>query len=102
MILLREFPVAQAGVVTVNDVALAGDLQSATVYVGVIGTPQQRKQVLARLDEQTKRLQGLVGAAVSLKHTPLLRFALDDSVERGNRVLRILDEIEKGLPRGPA
>jgi ribosome-binding factor A len=40
----------------------------------------------------------LLGRAVVLKHTPRLRFVLDDSIERGNRVLAILAEIERTLP----
>ena len=49
-ILLREFPVSEAGLLTVNEVALAGDLQSAVVYVGVVGSPEQRRQGLAALN----------------------------------------------------
>jgi len=33
-----------------------------------------------------------------LKYTPRLRFVRDDSVERGNRVLQILEELERTLP----
>jgi ribosome-binding factor A len=38
---------------------------------------------------------------VRLKYTPRLRFVLDDSVERGDRVLRLIEEIEKSLPSEP-
>ena len=47
------------------------------------------------LEKHRKRIQGLLGRAIILKYTPQLRFLLDDSVERGNRVLKILDELEK-------
>ena len=97
-ILLREFPVAEAGVISVNDVEVAGDLHSAVAYVGVVGSPAQRQRAAELIREQRKRIQGLVGAAVVLKYTPELRFVLDDSIARGNRVLRIIEEIEKTLP----
>jgi ribosome-binding factor A len=97
-ILLREFSVAEAGVISVNEVAVAGDLHSAVAYVGVVGSAAQRKRALELLREHRKRIQGMVGAAVVLKYTPALRFILDDSVTRGNRVLQILEEIEKTLP----
>src|SRR5437867_11069264 len=90
-VIRREIPVAEAGLITVNDVGLAGDLQSATVFVGIIGTADQQRKALALLKKQRLRIQGLVGRAVVLKYTPRLRFARDDSVERGNRVLKILD-----------
>lgn len=97
-LLLREFPVAQAGVLSVNEVKLAGDLQSAVVYVGVVGTEYQRQKTIPLLNEKRAFIQALLGNAVVLRHTPVLRFVLDDSVERGNRVLHLIEEIEKTLP----
>ncbi|MBM3884005.1 MAG: 30S ribosome-binding factor RbfA [Verrucomicrobia bacterium] len=97
-LLLREFAAADVGLLSVNEVQLTGDLQSATVYVGMVSTPAQKKRALLLLEEHRKRLQSLVGAAVVLKYTPELRFVADESIARGNRVLQILDEIEKTLP----
>jgi len=94
----REIPVGEAGLITVNDVAVAGDLQSASVFVGIVGTAQQQRKGLELLKTQRLRIQGMVGRAVVLKYTPKLRFVLDDSVERGNRVLQILDELQRPLP----
>jgi ribosome-binding factor A len=93
--LRREFPVSETGLVTVNDVAVAGDMKSATVFVSVLGKADQQKRTFAVLEEHRKRIQSLVARAVVLKYTPTLRFVLDDSIERGNRVLSIIDEIEK-------
>jgi ribosome-binding factor A len=41
-----------------------------------------------------------VGRSIVLKYTPALRFVLDDSVVRGNRVLAIIEELDKSA--GPA
>ena len=97
-VIRREIPVDQAGLITVNDVGVAGDLQSATVFVGIIGTAEQQRKALEVLSKERLRIQGLVGRAVVLKYTPKLRFELDVSVERGNRVLEILEEIERSRP----
>lgn len=99
-LLLREFPSSEAGFLSVNDVAVSGDLHSAVVYVGVVGTADQQKRALALLQEHRLRIQSLVGAAIVLKYTPQLRFVLDDSVARGNRVLQILDELDRTPPPG--
>jgi ribosome-binding factor A len=93
-IVRREIPVGSAGLITVNDVKITSDLQSATVYIGVLGNEDQRKKALAELEQHRKRIQGLVGKAVVLKYTPQLRFHLDESIEQGNRVLKIIDELE--------
>ena len=44
--LRRELPVAQAGLVTANEVDVAGDLKTAKVYVGILGTTEQKKLAL--------------------------------------------------------
>ncbi|MFO1498115.1 MAG: 30S ribosome-binding factor RbfA [Verrucomicrobiota bacterium] len=97
-ILRREVSLNDAGMITVTDVDVSKDLQMATVYVGIIGTEGQVKLGMELLQKERKRIQGLVGRAVVLKYTPQLRFVLDDSVSRGNRVLAILDEIERSSP----
>jgi ribosome-binding factor A len=97
-VIRREIPVGEAGLISVNDVGVAGDLKSATVFVGIVGTAEQQRKSFEVLNRERLRLQGLVGRAIVLKYTPKLRFVRDDSVERGNRVLQIIDEIERTLP----
>ncbi|MBM3834205.1 MAG: 30S ribosome-binding factor RbfA [Verrucomicrobia bacterium] len=94
-VIRRELPIDQAGIITVNDVEVSPDLHSATVFVGVVGTEEQRKRGLTLLQNERKKIQGMVGRAIVLKYTPQLRFVMDESVSRGNRVLEILDEIER-------
>ena len=94
----REFNVSDTGLISVNDVDPAGDLKSAVVYVSILGNADQQKRGLQRLNEHRIRLQALVAHAVVLKYTPLLKFVLDDSIVRGNRVLEIIEEIEKTGP----
>jgi ribosome-binding factor A len=98
----REFLVSEAGLITVNDVDLAGDLKSATVFVSILGSPDQQKRGCQMLNEHRIRIQGLVARDVVLKYTPTLKFVFDDSIVRGNRVLQIMEELEKSTPAGDA
>jgi ribosome-binding factor A len=93
--LRREFPVSEAGLISVNEVDVAGDLKSASVFISILGSTDRQKRGFQLLEQHRKRIQGLVGRSVVLKYTPTLRFVLDDSVVRGNRVLQIIEEIEK-------
>jgi ribosome-binding factor A len=97
-VIRKEFPVSESGLVTVNDVDVSGDLQSAVVFISILGNADQQKRGLALLSRHRKRIQAQVGRAVVLKYTPKLRFLMDDSVARGNRVLQIIDELEKTAP----
>lgn len=94
----RDFPVDQAGLVTVNDVEISGDLRLAKVFIGILGNPDQQRTGLVMLQKNRVRIQGLVAKSVILKYTPQLRFVVDESVARGNRVLDILAELERESP----
>jgi ribosome-binding factor A len=94
----REFEVSEAGLITVNDVDVAGDLHSALVFISILGGPDQQKRGFSLLKRHRNRIQGLVSRAVVLKYTPRLRFLMDDAIVRGNKVLSILEEVEKTLP----
>ena len=91
----REFHVNEAGLISVNDVDVAGDLKSAIVFISIFGNPVQQKRGLQLLTDNRIRIQGLVARAVVLKYTPTLKFVFDDSLVRGNRVLQIIEELEK-------
>lgn len=94
----REIPVEQAGLITVNEVELAGDLRLATVFIGILGSAEQRKTGLSLLHKNRTRIQGLVSKSVTLKYSPRLRFVMDEAISRGNRVLDIIAELERTTP----
>ena len=99
-ILRRELPVDQAGLITVNDVDLSGDLRNAKVFVGFLGSAEQQRTGLSLLQKNRVRIQNLMAKSVFLKYIPRLNFVMDDSVVRGNRVLKIIAELEQN--GGPA
>ncbi|HTL73424.1 MAG TPA: 30S ribosome-binding factor RbfA [bacterium] len=100
----REFHVNDVGLITVNDIDVGGDLRTAVVFITILGNADQQKHGLQVLEQNRIRIQGLVAKSVILKYTPTLKFIVDDSIVRGNRVLQILDELEKTSPAdgGPA
>ena len=94
----REFHVNEVGLITVNDIDVGGDLRTAVVFISILGKPEQQKRGLQVLEENRIHLQQLVSKSVILKYTPTLKFIVDDSLVRGNRVLQILDELDKTSP----
>jgi len=100
-VIRREFEVSEFGLITVNDVDVSGDLHSAVVFISILGTAEQQKRGLHLLTRHRKRIQGLVARSVVLKYTPTLKFQVDASVVRGNRVLEIIEELEKTAPTTP-
>jgi len=80
------------GFVTVTDVDTSPDLRAARVYVSVLGTEEERDRSLEGLRSSHGFLQGKIASAMRMKRTPTLTFEYDDSVERGDRITRLLDE----------
>jgi ribosome-binding factor A len=100
-LLKRELSIAitrelafDGALVTVNQVDVTPDLKSAHVFVSVLGS-KTPFAVTEKLEENRVMLQTELSRKVVLKYTPHLIFHLDNSTERGSRIIEILQEIEK-------
>ena len=80
--------------VSVNAVDVTPDLKNAHVFVSILGSANSAS-VIDRLEAHRPALQAELSRHVVLKYTPHLVFHLDDSIERGARVLEILQDLEK-------
>jgi ribosome-binding factor A len=87
--------------VTVTGVEVSRDLENAWVYVSVLGTEEQVQEALDGLKSATGFLRREIAAALPLRIVPHLMFRLDDSLERGMRIDRLLDTIIKTTPSTP-
>lgn len=98
------------GFVTVTGAKMSPDLREATVYVSIHSstTPPsdaaapatgaaeaERERTMEGLAAAAGFLQREVSRALRLRHTPHLRFVYDESVERGDRIERLLREAKE-------
>jgi ribosome-binding factor A len=83
----------EGALVSINDVDVTADMRIAHVFVSVLGS-SQRENVMNKLEENRPALQAALSRKVVLKYTPHLVFHLDKSIERGARVIEIIQEIE--------
>lgn len=95
----REFNF-EAKLVTVQQVDVTPDLKNAHVFISIIGEPSEKRDAINQLQDKRAHLQRELAKRVILKYTPHLHFKRDEAVERGSRVLHILDELN--LPEEPA
>jgi ribosome-binding factor A len=80
------------GFVTVTEVNTSPDLRTARVYVSVLGPEAERDRALEGLQSAHGYLQGKIASAMRMKRTPTLTFEYDESVDRGDRISRLLDQ----------
>ncbi len=83
-----------AGFISVTEVRLSADLQLARVYLSVFGGRRSPAEVLDHLEEhEMGRLRHQLAKAVRLRYTPQLKFYIDDSLDRAQRIEAILDRV---------
>jgi ribosome-binding factor A len=87
------------GMVSVTDVDVSGDLQHAKVYVSIYGTEEAKAETMAGLKSATGYVRSELGSRVRLRRTPEVVFIEDHSIERGTKVLSLLNQLE--LQRKP-
>lgn len=96
----REVADPRIGFVTVTSVETDPDLRHARVWVSIIGGTAERSQALEALDHTMGFIRRELGTRLRLKRIPDLHVRLDDSIERGTRVLQLIDSIETGREPG--
>jgi ribosome-binding factor A len=92
----REVTDPGIGFVTVTNVETAPDLSRARVWVSVIGSEEKRKETLAALRRAMPFIRHSLGTKIRLRKIPELDVRLDDSIELGTRVLKIINDLEAG------
>ncbi len=83
------------GFVTVQWVKVSPDLQNARVYYTVLGDARARKDTARALDRALPFLRREIAQRLRLRRAPELAFHYDESVERGERIEQLLDEIRQ-------
>ena len=84
-----------AGMVSVTDVDVSGDLQHAKIYVSIYGTDEARAETMAGLKSATGYVRRELGRRVRLRRTPEVVFIEDRALERGDRMLALLNQLSQ-------
>jgi ribosome-binding factor A len=79
--------------VTITQVRVARNLRNATVSVSILGHEHERGAMMRKLAHRHAEFQRLINRDMKLKYTPVLQFVLDQSIEKGDHVLGILDKL---------
>jgi len=95
-ILQREVDDPRIGFATITDVETAPDLRHAKVLVSVIGQAEERRATLAAMGRAMPFVRHELGKTLRIRRIPDLHIELDDTAERGTRVLQLLDELGSG------
>jgi ribosome-binding factor A len=93
-LLQREMKDPRLGFATITRVETARDLGHARVFVSVYGSEEERERSMTALRDAAPWLRRQLAARLTLRTVPELSLRRDDSIEAGDRVLKLLREIE--------
>ena len=84
-----------AGMVSVTNVVVAGDLQHAKIFVSIYGNDEAKAETMEGLKSATGYVRSQLGHRVQLRRTPEVIFLQDDSLERGDQMLILLNKLSQ-------
>ncbi len=95
VILQRQMKDPRIGFVSVTDVELSADLRHAKIFVSILGDADAKSRTMAGLESAQGFIRTELARRIRLRHFPAVLFKLDDSIERGARVERLLREVSE-------
>ncbi|MGF1539796.1 MAG: 30S ribosome-binding factor RbfA [Pleurocapsa sp.] len=82
-----------AGMVSITDVNVSGDLQHAKIFVSIYGTEEAKIETMEGLKSSVTYVRRELGHRMRLRRTPTVVFLEDHSLERGDKMLNLLNQI---------
>ena len=92
--ILRELADEELGILSVTAVDMSRDLQQATVFVSPLARGPDIDSILITLEENVPAVRRDLAQSLHLRRVPHLTFRYDESVERGRRLTKMIDELE--------
>ena len=83
------------GFITITDVTVTNDLSIAKIYVSFLGQKAREEAGMKALERSKGFIRTNLAKRMTLRKVPELKFKIDDSLERGNKIEKILYEMNK-------
>jgi ribosome-binding factor A len=91
-IIMNKIKHKSLGFVTVTDAKISDDLRNATVYLSVLNA-EDKKKTVRKLNESASFIKGELGRRLKMRYVPQLTFVIDEAVEYGRKIDKLLDHI---------
>lgn len=100
MFTVMQGDTVQPGLITVLGVSCGKDLRDANVRISVFGDEALKETAIQHLKHHARQFQQEINRQVKMKFTPRLNFQLDNSLEKGDEVLAILNNLPPPVSDG--
>ncbi len=80
--------------ITLADVKTTSDLKNVKVYVSIMGSTKQKREVMEYLEKHKGEYFEHLGRRIRMKFTPMIIWVFDETVEKANRIMTIINKLE--------
>jgi len=94
-ILQRGLKDPRIGFVSVTDVEVSHDYSHVKIFVSILGDEEAKKTAMEGLQSAKGFIRTELGKRIRMRHTPEVHIIADDSIERGTRIMELLNEVNK-------
>ena len=94
--IIRELKDPRVGIMTsVTAVEVTPDLKYCKAYISVLGDDETKAETLAGLKSAAGFIRRELARTVKLRNTPEIKFIMDESIEYGMRMSKLIDDVRK-------
>lgn len=98
--ILRSVKDPRIGFVSVTKVEISGDMRIAKIFISVLGDAAAKKATVKGLESAAGFIRSEISQRLTVRYTPEIRFALDESIEHGVRIAALLNQIASTEAQG--
>ena len=80
---------------SVTAVEVAPDLKTCRAYISVLGSGEAKKATMDGLNSAEGYIRRLLAKNLNLRNTPEIRFILDESIEYGVNMSKLIDDVAR-------
>lgn len=84
-----------APITSITEIDLTDDLQSAKVYISVLGSKKEKEDTMEGLSHSKGFIKKELGNRMNLRHIPELYFILDEQLEKAMKMDKLISEVIK-------
>ncbi len=82
---------------SVTSAEVAPDLKTCKAYISVMGSEKEKQDTIAGLKSAEGYIRRQLAKRLNLRNTPEIQFRLDESIEYGVNMSKLIDEVNQGI-----
>ncbi len=82
------------GFITITNVELSNDLRHAKIFISSLGTEEEQNKSMEGLEKAKGFIRREIASRINLRYAPEIIFRIDNSIEHGVKISKLLSELK--------